>query len=217
MDNKLINHLRSFNSKERFYLIGEILGNPSFKLSATFCDKLSEQIGVTVPQDSFAALDYHLDWLYASLILAQEEDVSTVHLNDNDIIKGHQEDMDFIIAFEKDGVTHIVLIEAKGVTSWGNKQMNSKVSRLKLIFEDNHCHNVKPHLVFLSPSKPQKLEMQTWSAWMKKDGSDNDFKFIPLSLPCGLMFVTRHKEPDSNGKEITKWTTKARRYACKNS
>ncbi|MCX8042892.1 MAG: hypothetical protein N3B18_02055 [Desulfobacterota bacterium] len=90
-----------------------------------------------IPKAVFAAIDYHLDWLYASLKIAASNDTATVFPNRKGMIKAHQEDVDFLIAYEANDVYHLILIEAKGVTGLTNKQMTSKANRLRDIFGDD--------------------------------------------------------------------------------
>ena len=66
----LLEHLESFNRKELFFLVGNALGNPDFRLSAEFQMKLRESFGIQPPNDAFVAMDYHLDWLHGSPFLA---------------------------------------------------------------------------------------------------------------------------------------------------
>jgi len=138
----LLDYLKMFNSKERFFLVGQILGKSRFSPSKKFRGELNKVLGLEIPTKVFAAMDYHLDWLYASLELARGCKEKYIHKNGNQKadkkIKGQQEDIDFLIAFNENDdekkPTHIVLIEAKGVTAWSNKQMDSKVKRLNEIF-----------------------------------------------------------------------------------
>ena len=130
----LSKYLRDFNSKERSFLVGQILGNPGFTLSSEFREKLRELLEIPIPADALSAMDYHIDWLYASLRLAKDGDPSKVYPNDDYKIKAHQEDVAWLIAFKSENIYHLVLIEAKGVTSWTNKQMTSKANRFGDIF-----------------------------------------------------------------------------------
>ena len=66
----LMEHLESFNRKERFFLVGNALGNPDFQLSTDFQTKLNTAFGIPPPNSAFVAMDYHLDWLHASPFLA---------------------------------------------------------------------------------------------------------------------------------------------------
>jgi hypothetical protein len=42
--------------------------------------------------------------------------------------------VDYLVAYDSGDDTHLILVEAKGVTGWTNKQMASKVGRLVQIF-----------------------------------------------------------------------------------
>ena len=49
----LIEILRQFNRKERFFLIGQALGNEAFSLAERFRQELGEVIGVKIPGNAF--------------------------------------------------------------------------------------------------------------------------------------------------------------------
>src|SRR4051812_23440982 len=66
-----LEYLRRLNRKERFFLVGMALGNPSFELAPAFRDLIGGALGLKIPHDSFVAMDYHLDWIYASLEIAR--------------------------------------------------------------------------------------------------------------------------------------------------
>lgn len=61
MSKELIKNLKSFNRKERFYLIGQMLGNPEFRMDEKQLDEISRLIELKIPKEYFAAMDYHLD------------------------------------------------------------------------------------------------------------------------------------------------------------
>src|SRR5687767_8811818 len=132
----VIEFLKAFNRKERFFLVGHALGNPGFLLSEDFRQDLETALRVRVPQDAFVAMDYHLTWIYAAVVLgSQGFDASSpkaIPAQDNasGTIVRNQEDVDLLAAFEDAGTTHIVILEAKGVTGWTNSQMASKARRL---------------------------------------------------------------------------------------
>ena len=186
----LIEYLKDFNAKERFFLVGQILGNPNFTLASEFRDKLSDLLGISIPANALSAMDYHIDWLYASLNLAKDNDPTKVYLNDNNIIKAQQEDVDWLIAFKGQSEYHLVLIEAKGVTGWMNKQMTSKAIRFGDIFGNlgNRWPGVAPHFVIMSSSPPQRLLAEKWPLWMAPNGK---IKWLPLSIPKNLIRVVR--------------------------
>ena len=195
---KLLSYLEQFNSKERFFLVRQILGNPKFTLAEDFLKELSD-IGLNVPKNAFSAMDYHLDWLYASLYLAENNEESEEFDNLDQIIKGQQEDIDWLIAFEDNDKHHIILIEAKGVTGWSKPQMQSKAERLKNIF--NNCLvNIIPHFVIMSPYKPthEELDDERWVDWMKEPKR----KWINLKISEQLFCVQRC---DKDKNEYKKW------------
>jgi len=60
----LIDLLKCYNAKERFYLIGQVLGNSEFSLSTEFVSILEDTLKLHVNTNNiFVALDYHLDWV----------------------------------------------------------------------------------------------------------------------------------------------------------
>lgn len=103
----VLKYLREFNRKERFYLVGMALGNPQFQLCKQFRETLGEALSLQVPEGAFAAMDYHLDWLAASLRLAANGEAGVPYRRDQRVITATQEDIDFLVAYEADeGVPH---------------------------------------------------------------------------------------------------------------
>ena len=178
----LIEILESFNRKERFFLLSQALGQcedgkPKFKLDKGFQKSLSDKIGLAIPDKAFMAMDYHLNWIHASLVLAHYSDTNVRRtLLHNGAIKGNQEDADLLVAFnsEEDDKYHLLLVEAKafrsdGYAPWLNSQLESKVERLRLIFNDNgdKYYDVVPHYCLTSHSPPQRLDTKSWPEWMR--------------------------------------------------
>ncbi|MGL4707795.1 MAG: hypothetical protein ACRCWH_06195 [Aeromonas veronii] len=209
MSNKLIENLKSFNRKERFYLVGQMLGNPDFRMDKTQLAEISKLIGTTIPSEYFAAMDYHLDWIYASLFLIQEHDKKTFPRNfiDNkqkiDLqISGTQEDVDFLLAFvDHENTTHIVMIEAKGDSYFSNAQLNSKNKRFNAIFGDeNTWPNVRPHFLLCSPKEPQNVSIEEPAYFIFKSSK---LLWLELDMGDGKNKVTRwgkNDKPCSDGK-----------------
>ncbi|HQO79348.1 MAG TPA: hypothetical protein PLG17_12655, partial [Thermodesulfobacteriota bacterium] len=202
----LLEYLRMFNAKERFFLVGYALDNPCFALGEKFREDVGVALGLEVPADAFCAMDYHLDWLYASLKLNADEGKIKVYPN-NDDIKAQQEDVDLLIAFQNNDVYHIIIIEAKCATGWTSSQMRSKAGRLKKIFGEEHAKGVKPHFVFLSPKKPnvRRLEedlekSEKWPPWMKI--GEHEVNWLQLNPPKGhcLRSVSRCEKVDTGKK-----------------
>ena len=216
MSNKLIENLKSFNRKERFYLVGQMLGNPDYRMDKTQLAEISKLIDTTIPSEYFAAMDYHLDWIYASLFLIQEHDKKTFPRNfiDNkqqiDLqISGTQEDVDFLLAFvDHENTTHIVMIEAKGDSYFSNAQLNSKNKRFNAIFGDEDTWpNVRPHFLLCSPKKPQKINVEEPAYFIFKNSK---LPWLKLDMGEGKNKVTRcddEGEPYNNGEY---WTVENR-------
>lgn len=213
MSNSLIDNLKSFNRKERFYLIGQMLGNPEFRMDDNQLDKISKLIGLTIPRKYFAAMDYHLDWIYASLYLTKHNSKSCVERNfieENEIsidyqISGTQEDVDFLLAFvDHENITHIVMIEAKGDCTFSNAQLQSKNERFKAIFYESessptYIHakwkSVKAHFLLCSPKKPEKIDIKNPVSFMKSEKLMNSW--LKLDMGGDKIKVTRCGENHS--------------------
>ena len=192
----LIEYLESLNRKERFFLVGAALGNPSFRLAQNFRTELGHLFGLDVPHDAFAAMDYHLDWIHGALLLAGN-DTDTVHPNVPTVVTGNQEDVDLLVGFREGSVTHLLLLEAKAETGWTNKQTLSKARRLCRIFGAGGLRypTVIPHFSLMSPRPPQQLDSHKWPTWMTRGGKPI---WIKLSVPRGRRRITRC---DKNGKQ----------------
>ncbi len=214
----LINILESFNRKERYFLLCEILGLERFALSEEFLERLQKTIGVEVPKGAFVAMDYHLDWLVASLKLYKsgKPDGSTFcnpeeQIDDETarLIRGTQEDVDILVAFPcgSDKQYHIVMIEAKGYTGWDTKQLQSKARRLKQIFGSNgkKYENVEPHFFVAGPKESQGLEDKAKGlpGWMARE---NKLEWLTIHLPVERRVVERwnpdKKKPDKSGSHF---------------
>ncbi len=203
--NPFINNLRSLNRKERFFLVGWALGNREFRLSSAFRRELSSSLDLDVPAESFVAMDYHLDWIYASAFLVATDDTNTVHPNKDGLVSGIQEDMDLVVAFSAGETAHLIMVEAKGVTGWTNKQATSKARRLEAIFGQggDRWSHICPHFVIVSPREPQGLECSRWPGWMKR--GDGRPYWIRMELPGGLVRVTRCSESGKVSQEGQYW------------
>lgn len=194
----LVAALKSFNAKERFWLIAGASGHPG--LSDHFRDDLGKAVDVAVPSDAWWAMDFHLDWLEAAF-LSLNTPIGTVfgepepgrNLNRN------QQDVDMVIAWDVDHVTHLVFIEAKGVTSWGNDQYKAKLNRLMglLGVDGNGYPEVDPSFVLASPSRPQKLVSSAAPSWAVDEAGQP--KWIRLDVPSNLR---RPERCDADGQPL---------------
>ena len=215
---ELIEALKSFNRKERYWLIRNSFGKKSEKLDRKFLDSLEGQLSITVPENAWWAMDYHLDWLCAGLMETFEYDKSTTGYFKGGIpqvaeeemskklIYGQQQDIDLIVAFKDSTITHLILIEAKGVTGWNNAQLESKARRLKNIFGDagDYFKNVIPHFVTISPTSPSdSVDILKFPSWMKND--KKELRWILLNIPSNLKAVTRCDAGGTASKDGVCW------------
>ena len=206
---KLIEHLKSFNRKERFILLQAACGQDAFQLSEEFRDELRTclELDFEIPKCAYVAMDYHLDWLQVAMCF-WNEDVPLEELQgmcrSDPLVKGTQEDVDLLVAFDwfqetcraslVRRQTHVVLIEAKGDTPWDPKQLVSKGKRLERIFDSkDRPRHVVPHFVMMSP-KPPPIE-PTLPCWQKE-------RWMELRLDERLLRVTR-KCGEGQGKRRT--------------
>ena len=174
----LVDRLKSFNRKERFILLHHVLGyeEDSFCLGDRFHEELARELDLHVPDDAFVAMDYHIDWLQMAISHPQ----GIVY--NKGLVDGNQEDIDLLIAFQSRSRTHVVLVEAKGDTSWNNKQLKSKAARFRRVFgedRDSSC-DVLPHFVLMSPKKCKGIKTRCWPAWMKDNHGEP--YWLPLSM-----------------------------------
>jgi len=171
----MIENLRKLNRKERFFLVGMALGNQEFRLSEVFRKELSEKFRVSVVESAFVAMDYHMNWMYAAAALTYEKPlINRIYDNTNKVIDGTQEDVDLVVAFEdQSSLIHLILLEAKGVTAFSNKQFEHKMNRLQSIFgEDGRKWlKVKPYFGLVSPKPPARLIYDVCPQWLKIDNA----------------------------------------------
>lgn len=189
----LLQELARFNAKERFFLIAYALDKPDFRLGEPFRAALENALNIPVPVDAYCAMDYHLDWICAALHVSNGAYHAPVK-NEKpcELVKGNQEDVDLLVAFACNGVTQLVLIEAKGVGAWSNEQAKRKVERLDAIFESagDRRGNVRPWYVLVSPRAPVKLEWEGWPAWALASNARPIHMVLPM--PAGkISRVTR--------------------------
>lgn len=169
-------YLGRFNRKERFYVVQEATRG-GFELDDTFRQRLEQKLGITIPaQTVFMAMDYHLDWIYASLFLCGHdgEVQGKVFERDRDLIKASQEDVVLLVAApdaSNPALTNLIMIEAKGDTSWTNAQAESKASRLQSIFKPGTFeHILRPHYLIWSPNPSKNLRFDCFPQWALQDG-----------------------------------------------
>lgn len=173
----LIDGLEAFDRKERHFLVRFVIGPDADRLDEGFRTAVGEALDLHIPVTARWWMDYHLDWLYAALVLhstpVQERYPSPGFAGGSPTapllnVNANQEDVDLLVAFEDGGVTHLVLLEAKADTAWTNKQIRSKVRRLTRIFPDGgqSYGGIQPHLVLCSPRQPRSLDVTLLPEWM---------------------------------------------------
>ena len=207
---QLIEHLKSFNRKERFILLEKVLRRNTFRLSDNFRKELSDclELGFEIPDCAYVAMDYHIDWIKMAVYLAKNpESKGTVIRSEKGIegINENQQDVDLLVAFTRGSATHLVLIEAKADTSWNYKQLRDKCNELKESISPT-ATTLELHLVLMSPKLPhveksKYINISEWPCWMKKE--DGSFNFMQLDLPQGLRKITRcdgERNDDENGE-----------------
>ncbi len=209
---EIIKHLKSFNRKERFILLCEVLGykNQTFRLDSEFRRKLGKCIELTIPpgDNVFVAMDYHLDWIQMALYLADnpKPDCPIPNHDTNRLFEANQRDVDLLVAFEEDKTTHLILVEAKGDTGWTNEQLNKKAKRYARIFDQDRpgSSTVCPHFVMMSPKRSDRIQpKEYWPVWMKRD--DGNPRWLCLRLPKGLRKVIRcskERKNDAKGNHV---------------
>lgn len=188
----LITILESFNRKERFFLIAQALGNPKFTLSPEFSEKLGGKVGVHIPEEPekvFVAMDYHLNWVHASLVMAHYKDEAkrSSLLNLEGTTDDNQQDVDLLVSFkDTDNRYHLIFIEAKaydakGFSAFDKGQLVSKVSRLgKIICPDGEpgYKGIETYFCLVSGYEPQNRKSGSWPKWNEKP-----IPWMRLSLP----------------------------------
>lgn len=165
-------HLEELDRKERNAVIRKVFKTENLQLSEEFISDLETTSSVTIPQDYYWALDYHIDWIYAALYSFYKaysfDDFTPVQYEKNNSSpKFNQEDIDFLIYFNQNNTHTFIFIEAKYDTAWSNKQFKSKDDRLYFIEEKFKTTGVfKFHRILMSPSSPIHLKTNRWK-WIK--------------------------------------------------
>ena len=189
---KLIEHLKSFNRKERSILLEKALGSTTFQLSDKFRDELKGCLDPDIPDIpvcAYVAMDYHIGWIQMAVHLEKHGEVqkSLIPIKEVPEVNDNQQDVDLLVAFKENSVTHLVFIEAKADTSWDYEQLDSKVKRLTRISDSDH---LRLHLVLMSPKRPDVAKhvcISEWPDWTR----GKDVRHMPLDLAPHLHKITR--------------------------
>lgn len=214
----LLDYIEAFNRKERYFLFTYAArGDSSFPLSAKFRQALGKELGLKIPAEAKGYIDYHLDWLHAAIVLAGNGGHPGPHPNRRPdaekfdrVSTGNQEDIDLVVAFEHDGVTFLLLVEAKGVGGWTNKQVQSKLRRLRSIDSDMTPEakaSIQLRLCLASPKESLGLvpEMNTeWPEWMIHPKRKRPY-WINLPVPGGRKKVTGCTDKGASSSKREYW------------
>ena len=226
---QIIRNLHNFNRKERDHLIKFALSDsPSHpQVSKDLWRAIRPNGGKRQrpnPKDIFVGMDYHLNWLYAALVLSNQYEKGGI---DNQInewpdfaqvdgkpIQPNQQDVDLLIAFpHSDGVLHLVLIEAKFGSQWKTDQFLSKTERLEAIKRVSDNLNpkveIKWRFMLASPYRygpkkqafaPSKLgELPSWMT----EGTTESPKLPYFQFgPGSLYHVKRERDADGSPWEV---------------
>jgi hypothetical protein len=204
----MIDYLEKLNRKERYFLIGLALGNPKFKLDESFLKKLNDEFHIAIPDKAFVAMDYHLNWIFAAAILASGNPATNyVYDNKDKFIDGTQEDIDLLVAYEdKFGINHLIMLEAKGVTSYDNNQFRHKIDRFKKIFGEkgDRFAKIKPYFGLISPRESKGLDFEYCPSWLKVD---RKIPWFEMAIPERLvLFGCDERGKSNNSRDF--WTIK---------
>lgn len=202
----LLDNLRAFNRRERFFVVGWALDNPSFSLGDKFRVRIANDTGIHIPADAFCAMDFPLDWLIGCLWLTQEERPRYAMVETGEVNRWN-DDVDLIVAFQAEGKTQLLLIEAKGVTGWNNAQLRRKAKRLGQIFGNGAAADkwptVEPSFILASPRKSANIDVADWPLWMKS--GDRPRWWLELPLPDGLRKIIRCNEDGKKNADGVFW------------
>ena len=191
---KVLKHLKVLNRTEPFHLLRQVLGKSIFRIDRGFREELGTLLDVSIPDDAFIGMDYLLDWISLAVRFADKSLPRGPVLNiGNDLFEANPLDADLLVAFDVRATTHIVMIEAKGDTGWGNKQLQKKADRLYKIFSGTTQHRVTPHFVLMSPRRPCRIKVRKWPDWMYDKDRHAPY-WLELPLRPTLCKVTRRTE-----------------------
>jgi hypothetical protein len=199
----LVDALESFNRKERNLLVRYALAEsdpPPLSpppLGKSFCEKVGGEIGASIPNNAWWATDYHIDWLAGALALFVQGDTAEKQKNNGEVA-GNQEDVDLLIAFDRT----LIFIEAKGHSSFGNEQLQSKIKHLNSFYSfyeriaGGQQRAIEFHFLLISPKEPKKLEIN-WPDWTCNRGR---VPWIELKVDRGARRVVRCDQEGVEGK-----------------
>lgn len=215
MEMDLPGALRAFDRRERGLVVAWALDRIGFSIGFEFRTQLAQSLPAScspVSADAFAAMDYEMRWLHGALaatIGVTEGYVAQAATEEHGSLlpplPWTNEDVDLLVAYSKEAGVQLLMIEAKGYTSWDPNQISHKKERLRALFGEDgrRFPGVCPHLVFVGPVPPRKGG-EPWPEWML---TDNEPVFIPLPQPTGQKYRLARKgaSEDMWRTEPVKW------------
>lgn len=186
----LIELLKHFNKRERYFLISYALGG--FNLADQFRRALEVELNLSIPAEAFVAMDYDLEWIAASLLASRHSDGTTNFDRVYEGVPSTYPDVDLLVAFKSGEAYQLIMVEAKGYTGWLNDQMRVKSEYLATVFGekgDNHS-GVVPHFCLVAPNEPsERLTTGEWPGWMTRENGRPHWFEMPI--PQERLVVTR--------------------------
>jgi len=151
---KFVQILTLLNRKERFALLTRAFGVSLSVFDNQFLIDLSASISIHIDRIDYCAVDYHIDWIAAAVILHEYDTIElfTPQQIDSKLFKFTQEDTDMLIVFEANNKINIIFIEAKYDGRNDYMQMKKKSCRLENIKNlEGVADKFVFHYVLLSP------------------------------------------------------------------
>jgi len=244
----LVQNLKELNAKERDHLMRFAYlgateayeGDTKRWLSDEMLSALKPQLADIHLSPSarcvFAAMDYHLDWLYAALFRTYKGGETGV-LDDGSPCKddslrpiiGILEDLDLLVVFADDEKVVVLCIEAKGDASFSKLQLARKLVRLDRIITAS-VGSPPPmglhfKLVLIAPNEPafndcvehaKALPGERFSDMRgylanHPSGIGTGLRFLKLAgFPKTLKKVTRVDPTNASPKRFTHWKIEKR-------
>lgn len=130
---------------------------------------------------------FHIDWLIAALTLRKggESAVSVSQVNEDDIIRGTQQDIDLVIAWG----TTLLLVEAKGVGSWRGSGTRDKLLRLSQLPAAVFT-GIEVYMLFCSPAAGD-LPEGPLPSWVRNHVHPLHIALEPPRVASGFLRVER--------------------------
>lgn len=212
--------LRSFDRKERAWLVRNAISGLDPKLDPEFLGNVSERLKVDPPLRSdrcWWGMDYHLDWLSAAIHAFKLNAFSAAMAmwpeeNNKGLLKHTVEDIDLVIADE----SRIILIEAKAFGDWDREQLVKKLDRLRrytksgLVSDMQGHYSVRIFLLLMSIRNNVPIGLD-WGPWTE-DGVHPVWMRLQTSLQGVVRKTVRCNEAGDECKDGTYWKTGIERF-----